>query len=72
LPNDRITDNGTRAEEKSIKTIIYLQTFYIFLKISWIVRKYSDDGTMITLFPAGILLEDFIDSNDPLGLLFSK
>jgi hypothetical protein len=72
LPNDRITNNGTRAEEKSINTIIYLQTFYTFLKISWIVRKYSDDGTMITLFPVGILLEDFMDSNDPLGQLFSK
>jgi len=64
LPNDRITDNGAGAKEKSIKTIIYLQTFYIFLKISWIVRKYSDDGTMITLFPVGILLEDFMDSKE--------
>ncbi len=27
---------------------------------------------MITLFPVGILLEDFMDSNDPLGLLFQS
>ncbi len=27
---------------------------------------------MIALFPVGILLEDFMDSNDPLGLLFQS